>query len=53
MSEEHPNAEALEVLASACDVGTVTVFAFHSHQWLVFFLHASSPALPWLVFCSL
>lgn len=37
MSEEHPDAEALAVLGSACDVGTVTVFAFYSHPWLVFF----------------
>lgn len=53
MSEEHPDAEALAVLGSVCDVGTVTVFAFYSHPWLVFFLCSSSPALPWLVFCSL
>lgn len=53
VSEEHSDAQALEVLASACDVGTVSVFAFHSHQWLVSFLHSSSLALPWLFFCSL
>lgn len=35
MSKEHPDAEAFVVLGSVCNVGTVTLFAFHSHQWLV------------------
>lgn len=35
MSQELPDAEAFVVLGSACNIGTVTAFAFHSHQWLV------------------